>query len=249
MRRSNEPTGANTLAMTLSDHAQEILEAWWEQGEEQGRRAVPLADLGEEEDEAALAELQDGGLATIADDQISLTPAGYAEARNTIRRHRLAERLLADLLETKASLIEDAACKFEHALHEGIDERVCTLLGHPRACPHGRPIPPGACCQAHEAGVRLVSRLSEMDPGDEGEIAYVLTEEPDKLRTLMAMGILPGMQVRLVRHFPSYVFNVGHTQYAVDRQLADQIYVRLTGHAAEERGPGPRWRGGWRWRR
>jgi DtxR family Mn-dependent transcriptional regulator len=228
--------------MVLSDEAQEVLEAWWEQGEERERDQVPLADLGEHASEAALAELQTGGLAVVQDGLVSLTPAGTAAAR-------LAERLLADLLETKASLLEEAACKFEHALHEGIDERVCALLGHPKVCPHGRPIPPGACCQAHEAGVRLVARLSELDPGAEGEIAYVLSEDPEKLKKLMAMGILPGMRVQLVRQFPSYVFDIGHTQYAVDREMADEIYVRLTGHAEAQRRPGPRWRGGWRRRR
>jgi len=136
--------------------------------------------------------------------------------------------LLYDVLETGSQILEEGACKFEHLLYEGIDESICTLLGHPRFCPHGKPIPPGECClRARETGERVVSALTDLKPGQKGKIAYLQAKNSKELQKLMAMGILPGTPIELRRRFPSYIFRVGYTEYAVDRETADQIYVRL----------------------
>ena len=75
------------------------------------------------------------------------TPKGQARARDVIRRHRLAERLFMDVLNIHDEQeIESSACKFEHILSPEVTDRMCTLLGHPDACPHGSPIPRGECC-------------------------------------------------------------------------------------------------------
>ena len=80
---------------------------------------------------------------------VELTPRGRQRAADIIRRHRLAERLFTDSLgmdnETE---IEEQACKFEHILSPEATDKICAFLGHPRTCPHGAPIPPGACCAA-----------------------------------------------------------------------------------------------------
>lgn len=78
---------------------------------------------------------------------VELTPRGRQRAADVIRRHRLAERLFTDSLALDSeSEIEQQACKFEHILSPGATDKICTFLGHPRTCPHGAPIPPGACC-------------------------------------------------------------------------------------------------------
>jgi putative ABC transport system ATP-binding protein len=78
---------------------------------------------------------------------VELTPRGRERAGNIIRRHRLAERLFTDSLAMDSeSEIEQQACKFEHILSPEATDKICTFLGHPRTCPHGAPIPPGACC-------------------------------------------------------------------------------------------------------
>ncbi len=80
------------------------------------------------------------------------TPAGEERARNVIRRHRLAERLFMDVLSIRDDEeVEASACKFEHILSSEVTDRICTLLGHPTACPHGSPIPRGDCCAAKAA--------------------------------------------------------------------------------------------------
>jgi putative ABC transport system ATP-binding protein len=87
------------------------------------------------------------GLVTVHDGEARFTPAGRERARIVIRRHRLAERLFVDVLSIKDDHeVEESACKFEHILSPEVTDRMCTLLGHPTACPHGSPIPPGECC-------------------------------------------------------------------------------------------------------
>jgi putative ABC transport system ATP-binding protein len=78
---------------------------------------------------------------------VELTPRGRQRAADIIRRHRLAERLFTDSLAMDSETeIEQQACKFEHILSPEATDKICTFLGHPRTCPHGAPIPPGACC-------------------------------------------------------------------------------------------------------
>ncbi|HEV2730081.1 MAG TPA: iron dependent repressor, metal binding and dimerization domain protein, partial [Terriglobales bacterium] len=89
----------------------------------------------------ALSSTGDGSLI------VTLTPHGRQRAGDIIRRHRLAERLFTDSLALDSeSEIEQQACKFEHILSPEATDKICTFLGHPRTCPHGAPIPPGACC-------------------------------------------------------------------------------------------------------
>lgn len=216
------------MAVQVSNQAQELLERIWLETEEKGREEVELDRLGISPEDGTLEELIRLGLVNVSEGVLKLTPQGYEEAKSAIRRHRLAERLLVDVLETGYQLLEERACKFEHLLFEGIDEKICTLLGHPKVCPHGNPIPPGRCCLEAKEGERVVAPLSDLKPGDKGKIAYLQASSSKELQKLMAMGVLPGAPIELKRRFPSYVFKVGYTEYAVDKRVADQIYVRIT---------------------
>ncbi len=88
-------------------------------------------------------------LAELCEEKYKLTEAGKEAVKSVFRRHRLAERLLQDVLAVGPSHIEEDACRFEHVLQDEVDEKVCILLGHPTQCPHGKPIPQGRCCQKH----------------------------------------------------------------------------------------------------
>ncbi|AKG54232.1 iron-dependent repressor-like protein [Dehalogenimonas sp. WBC-2] len=212
--------------MNIDEPGEEILETLWIQTQE--RKVDTKAD--EFQAKKALAQLiSDGLIISGGDGNLSLTDKGLPEARSVVRRHRLAERLLYDVLGTRDKLMHDKACKFEHLLDKGLDENICILLGHPKVCPHNKPIPPGKCCQAAaQQPQKLVSPLSQLRPGQKGQVAYIYAQESDKLQKLMAMGILPGAPVKLVQTFPSYVFQAGNSQFAIDREIADSIYVRLT---------------------
>jgi len=217
----------------LSEAAEELLAGLWlarENGPE------PPCPVDEASRPAAVRELVEAGLVEEREGLPSLTPAGEAEASAVVRRERLAERLLADVLALGDQLASEAACRFEHLLRRGIDDRICTLLGHPRVCPHGSPIPPGACCQvgAEEAG-KVVSSLADLTPGQRGVIAYVHSRRREMLHRLLAMGALPGAPVLLRQRFPSYVFDLGQGQIAVDQETARDIYVRLSDERASTR--------------
>lgn len=213
--------------MRLSEPAQELLENWWRQTEGKAEPA-PLAALGIAEGSQALSEVCAAGLGRVDTKGLELTEAGIVEARSITRRHLLAERLLVDVLDTGAELVEERACRLEHALQDGVDESICRLLGHPTECPHGTPIPPGPCCAADKrAGGRAISPLSEMSVGEQGAVAYLQGREPDQVRKLMAMGVLPGTPIALIQRFPSFVFRSGGSEFAVDAALAGAICVRL----------------------
>lgn len=92
---------------------------------------------------------------------VELTDRGRKKAADIIRRHRLAERLFTDSLALDSETeIEQQACKFEHILSPEATEKICTFLGHPRTCPHGAPIPRGACCE--KDGHQLVAAAREI---------------------------------------------------------------------------------------
>ena len=169
------------------------------------------------------------GLAEWKDKVLALTAPGRPEAAQAVRRHRLAERLLTDVLATEEAMLDEHACRFEHALIDGVDESICTLLGHPRFCPHGKPIPLGECCNHMKQSVDwVIAPLSNLQPDQRGRIAYIQMSNPLRLRKLMAMGVLPGAPVTLLRRFPPYVFEAGYSQFAVDEEIAADIYVHLS---------------------
>lgn len=213
--------------MELEEKAEELLETLWIQTQENKEESIPLSDLEAPEKEA-VEQLLKAGFISVSDGRVALTDKGQPPARDVVRRHRLAERLLVDVLGTGDKLMHERACKFEHILDRGLDESICSLLGHPKVCPHGKPIPPGRCCQQEQVGTqKLVSPLSQLAPGHKGKVAYIFADEPSKLQKLIAMGIHPGAQINLIQNFPSYVFQAGQTQFAVDKEIADSIYVRL----------------------
>lgn len=213
--------------MPLSEQAEEILEALWIQTEECNQRSL---DLGPSRDEPAVEELMKLGFVKKEGSHIFLQPKGKSQAEGAIRRHRLAERLLVDVLHIKKKIIDEVSCKFEHLLHEGLEDNVCALLGHPRICPHGKNIPLGPCCKLKpQKGIfKFVSPLSELEPKEKGVVAYLYTKDPSKMQKLMSIGVLPGMPIVLLQKFPSYVFQISQSQFAIDEDLAKNVYVRLT---------------------
>ncbi|MFB3890919.1 MAG: FeoA family protein [Phycisphaerae bacterium] len=89
-----------------------------------------------------------------------------------------------------------------------------------------KPVPPGECCRrAGQDAIEEARPLSDAPLGAEGSIAYLSTSDHREIQKLMAIGILPGVHIRLIRRFPSYVFQVGYSQFTVDRELAAKIVV------------------------
>jgi len=212
--------------MKISERAQEILETLWINIVQEKKETL---SLGLAEREEAVSELLKGGYIELSEGEISLKEKGREEGEKIIRRHRLAERLLADVLDMKKGTLHEIGCKFEHLILKEVEENVCTLLGHPKSCPHGKPIPPGRCCEKSAREVaRVVTPLKDMEAKDRGTIAYLAINDKERLHKLIAMGLLPGLQIRMIQKFPSYVFQIGQSQFAIDKEMAEGIYVRLT---------------------
>ena len=213
--------------MELNESMEEVLEILWIYTCEENRQGVALNDLPEVL-KGTIPQLLEGGYISRTDGQLSLTAQGEETGQWVVRRHRLAERLLSDVLSSPESGMHEKACRFEHLLDRDLDESICTLLGHPNVCPHGKPIPPGKCCQKKDWRTRsVVFPLTQLKPQQPAKIAYIHAPQSGQLQKLMSMGILPGTPIRLIQSFPSYVFELRRTQFAVDKDIANTIYVRL----------------------
>ncbi len=211
--------------MNLSERAEEVLEKLWEVIIEGGMEYCDPCVL---KDHDAVSELADAGCVDTKNNNITLTSTGREMAGNCVRRHRLAERLFADVLDLKGRVMDETSCKFEHILHKGLDDNICTLLGHPRRCPHGKLIPEGRCCrQAKKVPERFIMPLTELGVNKKARISYLQTQNHELIKKIIAIGALPNTGVTLIQKFPSYVFNIGKSQFAVDKELASCIYVRI----------------------
>ncbi len=173
-----------------------------------------------------LETLVRGGYVKVEGDLIKLTDRGEELGRKIVRLHRLAERLLLDVLDMEEEIYEKASCSVEHAITEELEEAICTLLGHPKVCPHGKKIPPGKCCKKREETfTKVVYTLAELSPGDEGRVCYLASDRLNLVSRLLNMGIVPGSRVKLVRKSPSYIIQIGNTQVAFDEYIAKSIYI------------------------
>jgi len=157
------------------------------------------------------------------DGQVRFSPEGERRARQLVRSHRLAERLVQDVLGQSA---EPSACEFEHLLGTEVVDAICTLLGHPRECPHGYPIPPGACCERSARVVpRQVKPLAELDLGASGRIAWVYAASDAQLHALDSLQLRPGALVTLHQRRPTFVVECEGAHLALDDALAQAVNV------------------------
>ncbi len=160
-----------------------------------------------------------------------LTPLGEHEGALLVRRHRLSERFLVDVLDLPWDQAHEEACKMEHALSPEVEARLAERLGNPTTCPHGHAIP--------DANGHLVERvvrpLSQLKPGESGVIARVSEERPDLLRYLASLGLVPEAAVSVQSIAPfggPHLIRVGGSEYAVGREVADRVFILAGDDAA-----------------
>lgn len=214
--------------MDRTQKIEEALSLIWEEREKKiYDKDVIKKDILAKVNEDILEDLIKEGYVTLDKDSVKFTIIGETQAKNVIRRQRLAERLLIDVLELGRQEMDSSACEFEHILSKEVEESICTLLGHPKECPHGLPIPPGACCvKAKDLLESIVIPLPKLSPGEAGKIVYVLTHKHPQLHKLMSLGIVPGTRISVHQTFPSVVIQVEETQLALEEDIAKEIYVR-----------------------
>ncbi len=210
------------------ERLEEALELLWVLEEEEKGGLKRLKGCSDDEGiEKTIAELERRGLITVDGEDVRFTPEGKEIARGVVRRHRLAERLFADVFEMKEEYIHEDACKMEHILSKELTDSVCTFLGHPPTCPHDKPIPRGECCKKYRLDVEpLVVRLADFEVGQKGRIVYIVPSDPSRLNRLNSIGINAGSTLKLLQKWPSVVVQVDETTVAIDIDIAKEIFVK-----------------------
>lgn len=118
---------------------------------------------------------------------ITLTPHGREMAAAMIRRHRLSERLLTDVLGMPWDRVHEAACKLEHVMTGEIEDRTFSVLGEPERCPHGHLL------EGKEDGFLVL--LSDIIPGECAVVVKIDKESPEFLKFAAESGLTPSAKV------------------------------------------------------
>ena len=173
---------------------------------------------------------KDGYVEYVARGEAKLTRKGLEVGARVLRRHRLAERLLTDVLGMSWDEVHHEACMLEHAISQRVEDRLVELLGHPETCPHGHPVPPRDLSIPVRRGVPL----AQIDEGRSAVVSGVTDEVPEILRYLGEVGLRPGAPVRIVEKAPlggPVTVEIGNARHAISLELARMIIVANDGAA------------------
>jgi DtxR family transcriptional regulator, Mn-dependent transcriptional regulator len=156
--------------------------------------------------------------------RLALTAAGRREALSVLRRHRLLERYLADRLGVPLDEVHGEAERLEHAISPRVEARLDELLGFPALDPHGDPIPDRGL-RVEQGGARTVA---DLHAGEEATVAHVPDRDPELLRYLTALELVPGRAVALLQLAPfggPALVRTAAGEHAIARELAAAIGV------------------------
>jgi len=213
---------------------EEILELIWTLGEESINEKNQIIQQSAEKDvEKIFVAMKRQNLIVVDQEKIVLTTPGAKYAQLIVRRHRLAERLFKDVFKISERSIEKEACTWEHVLSEEVTDSVCSFLGHPKVCPHNKPIPPGQCCYKYKSEktiTPLVQPLLAAAIGSPLKIAYILPDLLRRLDRLTTMGICPGAIITINQKQPALVISCQETTIALDRSIGTEIFVISANH-------------------
>lgn len=173
---------------------------------------------------------------------VHLTEDGRRRAEAALRRHRLSERFLAEVLGLDWIAAHEEAHHLEHGLTPEIEERMDDVLGHPTTCPHGNPIPGGVPDAAGYLRAQGARRLSEAQAGQSVQVvcvSEVVEDETALLRYVGQKGMRPGATVVVRDREPGGAFSVdlGERTVVVGPDLASKLWVREAAHDEYTRVP------------
>lgn len=153
-----------------------------------------------------------------------LTRKGLEIAVRVMRRHRLAECLLTDVLGMPWEEVHSEACRLEHAISSRVEERLVAILNDPKTCPHGHPIPSLDLSEPERIGVPL----AQVEAGSHALIHGVTEEVPEILRYLGKIGMRPGVGVEVIEKAPlggPLTVGIAGERHAISLELARMITV------------------------
>jgi DtxR family Mn-dependent transcriptional regulator len=207
---------------------EEYLEAIHELGEEgmvviQARLAERLGHSAPAVSEM-IKRLRDEGYVQVRGRSLVLTDQGRRVAESVVRKHRLAERLLTDIIGLPWEKAHLEAGRWEHVISDEVEARLVEVLGHPTTCPHGNPIP-------GSGGIGpILSALSESRRGDHVRLERVTEQveiDLDSLAYLSAAGFVPGTEATVSSRAPdgTLILDLGARSIALGPALAQQLFV------------------------
>lgn len=166
----------------------------------------------------------DGYIDHRARGEAKLTRKGLEVAVRVLRRHRLAECFLTEMLGMPWEEVHAEACRLEHAISARVEERLIAVLGDPQTCPHGHPIPPADLSDP----IRLGVPLAQVEVGAQAHVNGVTEEVPEMLVYLGKIGLRPGAEIVITEKAPlggPVTVNIAGTSHAISLELARMVTV------------------------
>jgi DtxR family transcriptional regulator, Mn-dependent transcriptional regulator len=156
---------------------------------------------------------------------VELTAEGRRAAVRAIRRHRIVERFLADMLGYPWNDADRLAGTFEHELPQEVEDRLFVALDRPATCPHGFPIP-----DLDTDEIPQMPPLYALEPGDRAVVAVPGSTDPEVIKFLDDLGLRPGVDVHVQEKHPfdgPIVVRVDGKDRTIGERVANQIFVRV----------------------
>ena len=158
---------------------------------------------------------------------VTLTPAGRKAALEVIRHHRLLETWLVQTLGYSWDEVHEEAERLEHVISEELEERIAAALGHPTRDPHGEPIPAADLTMPADES----TPLSSLRPDQSATIQRVDAADPNLLRHLESLGLIPGVQIKVTNHSEfdhNLTVMVGRVSHVLGLNITTKIFVEET---------------------
>ncbi|HSV41460.1 MAG TPA: metal-dependent transcriptional regulator [Nocardioidaceae bacterium] len=182
-----------------------------------------------------VARMERDGLVTVEGDRhLELTDEGLRLATRVMRKHRLAERLLTDVIGLDWELVHAEACRWEHVMSEAVERRLVELLDHPTESPYGNPIP-GLLELGEEPSEDFMEGVESLDSvvkqGADVRVRIArISEEVQKDESLMAamrrVGALPDKEVLVTQGAEGVLVGSGGESAEIETELASHVFVR-----------------------
>lgn len=178
---------------------------------------------------------RDGLLHVESDRHLALTDKGRRTAIAVMRKHRLAERLLVDVLGMDWELVHTEACRWEHVMSDAVERRILAVVRKPLVCPHGNPIPGlddlGLPFATQDPGVPLMTLATAAGAAGADVVVQRISEQiqPDEqlMRRFVDLGLLPGQDAHVLRTPVGYDVSTPKGTQSFDRITADHVFVTL----------------------
>ncbi|MFN8136223.1 MAG: metal-dependent transcriptional regulator [Propionicimonas sp.] len=223
----------------LIDTTEMYLRTIYELGEEgipplRARIAERLKQSGPTVSQTVARMERDGLVSVHPDRHLVLSPKGLELATRVMRRHRLAERLLIDVIGLEWPLVHEEACRWEHVISTDVERRLVSILDHPVRSPYGNPIPAleelgvEPASETFLDGAELLSlRLADGEPHQVvvRRMSEAIQNDPTLLAAIQAAGALPGVPVRAVLVGHRLVLGDGDAEAVLPTVVAEHIFV------------------------